>query len=79
MPGLDAHMDKIATEILSRWLPTRSTETLSWDKIDKLSWTKTGEIIRKNQLYSLSILLQTIINSHSIINDSYVILYILIV
>ncbi|XP_065360250.1 uncharacterized protein Sse [Calliphora vicina] len=41
MPGLDCNMDKIATEILSRWIAPKSTNVLPWNEIDEKAWIKT--------------------------------------
>lgn len=47
MPGLDSNMDKIATEILSRWIVPKSEEVLPWNKIDENEWVKKFIIKRK--------------------------------
>ncbi|XP_023309030.2 separin [Lucilia cuprina] len=40
MPGLDCNMDRIATEILSRWIVPKSTNVLPWNEIDERAWIK---------------------------------------
>lgn len=47
MPGLDCNMDKIATEILSRWIAPKSTNVLPWNEIDERAWIKEFIIKRK--------------------------------
>lgn len=47
MPGLDCNMDKIATEILSRWIAPKSKNVLPWNEIDEKAWTKEFIIKRK--------------------------------
>ncbi|XP_053953127.1 uncharacterized protein LOC128859970 [Anastrepha ludens] len=42
MPGLDANMDGVATEILSRWIAPNSRDVLPWQCIDRISWLKEG-------------------------------------
>ncbi|XP_036335513.1 separin-like isoform X1 [Rhagoletis pomonella] len=44
MPGLDANMDSIATEILSRWIAPHSKNVLPWQCIDRVSWQKEGVV-----------------------------------
>ncbi|TMW53544.1 hypothetical protein DOY81_001308 [Sarcophaga bullata] len=50
MPGLDCNMDKIATEILSRWIAPKSTNLLPWNEIDEKAWTKEFIIKPKSSL-----------------------------
>lgn len=61
MPGLDAHMDRIAAELLSRWITSSSLNSLSWYNVDKAVWTKSGEIIGKYKTLSISIIYYTYI------------------
>lgn len=59
MPGLDAHMDLIATELLSRWITSNSLKSLSWYNIDKTAWIKSGDIIGNN-FYKILLLLKSL-------------------
>lgn len=47
MPGLDANMDRVATEILSRWIAPNSANILPWNEVEMTSWIKKGVIKRK--------------------------------
>ncbi|XP_020713893.1 separin isoform X2 [Ceratitis capitata] len=47
MPGLDANMDGVATEILSRWIAPNSPSVVPWQCIDHASWIKEGVAKRK--------------------------------
>ncbi|KAL9913380.1 separin-like [Glossina fuscipes] len=44
MPGLDANMDRVATEILSRWIAPNSANILPWNEVEMTSWIKKGII-----------------------------------
>ncbi|XP_054084974.1 uncharacterized protein LOC105220867 [Zeugodacus cucurbitae] len=44
MPGLDANMDGVATEILSRWIAPKSDNVHAWQCIEENSWLKEGVI-----------------------------------
>nr|XP_014103772.2 separin isoform X1 [Bactrocera oleae] len=55
MPGLDANMDGVATEILSRWIAPKSSSVYAWQCIDRCSWLKEGVIKPyKNDLPSVA-------------------------
>uniref|UniRef100_A0A1A9W4U3 separase n=1 Tax=Glossina brevipalpis TaxID=37001 RepID=A0A1A9W4U3_9MUSC len=44
MAGLDSNMDRVATEILSRWIAPNSGNVLPWAEIEIISWMKKGII-----------------------------------
>ncbi|XP_075162614.1 extra spindle pole bodies like 1, separase [Haematobia irritans] len=47
MPCLDSFMDKVATEILSRWIAPKSPNVIPWTEVDQHAWIKGGNIKRK--------------------------------
>ncbi|XP_061395336.1 uncharacterized protein LOC133330955 [Musca vetustissima] len=52
MPCLDSIMDKVATEILSRWIAPKSPNTLPWNEIEVNAWVKEGIIRCKSKLHT---------------------------
>ncbi|XP_067613568.1 uncharacterized protein Sse isoform X2 [Eurosta solidaginis] len=50
MPGLDANMDGVATEILSRWIAPHSRDVIPWQYIDRQRWMKEGVIKRSTEI-----------------------------
>lgn len=50
MPCLDSIMDKVATEILSRWIAPKSPNVLPWNEIEVNAWVKEGIIRCKSKL-----------------------------